>query len=279
MITRYAPSPTGLLHLGNIYSALRCFGAASEAGGVCLLRIEDIDLQRCKPEYEEAIYEDLAWVGCEWPLPVRRQSEHLEDYEVALEKLRGIGVLYPCFCSRRQIRAEIAGMVSAPHGPDGALYPGICRGLDKDLAAERIENGEAHSWRLDCDKAQKLVGDIYWEDKHQGRVKAEPAKLLGDAILGRKDTPASYNLSVVVDDSLQEVTHIIRGRDLFHATHLHVLLQALLGYVQPLYHHHDLIKDMVTGERLSKRSYANSLASMRENGKLPLDIIRELGLG
>lgn len=277
MVTRFAPSPTGLLHKGHAYSALMAFRAAQAAGGRFLLRIEDIDTGRCRPEFTAAIYEDLAWLGLEWEQPVRLQSGHFEDYAAALDTLRAMGVTYPCFCTRKDIQAEIARAPSAPHGPDGALYPGTCRGLDTEAAKARINAHAPHAWRLNLAAAMEITGTgLVWQDQHAGDIVATPEKL-GDVVLARKDTPTSYHLSVVVDDGLQGVTHIVRGTDLFHATHIHVVLQKLLELTTPTYSHHRLLTDK-NGVRLAKRDKAQTIRSLRESGQTARQVIASLEL-
>jgi glutamyl-Q tRNA(Asp) synthetase len=263
-VTRFAPSPTGLLHLGHAHSALFAWVAARDAGGRFLLRIEDIDLGRSRPEYEAALVEDLTWLGLSWPEPVRRQSEHLADYRAALDRLEGQGLLYPCFCTRRDIADEIARSGAAPQGPDGPIYPGICRHLSADERTRRIAAGEAYALRLDVAKAVAVTGPLMWHDRGRGDIVATP-EIFGDVVLARKDIATSYHLSVTVDDALQGVTLVTRGEDLFPATHLHRLLQALLALPTPDYHHHGLIVDD-TGRRLAKRDDARSLRSLKEAG-------------
>jgi glutamyl-Q tRNA(Asp) synthetase len=276
-VTRFAPSPTGLLHLGHAHSALFGWKAARERDGVFLLRIEDIDPGRCRAEFERSLMEDLAWLGLTWPEPVRQQSEHMDDYRVALVRLGDIGVTYPCFCTRREIEDEIARAGHAPHGPDGALYPGTCRHLSEDERAMRIAAGDAFAVRLDVGRAGALAGPLSWHDEAAGTVGAVP-EILGDVVLARKDVPTSYHLSVTVDDALQGVTLVTRGRDLFHATHLHRLLQALLGLPVPDYHHHGLLTND-RGERLAKRDKAVSLRALREGGKTPAEVRAMAGFG
>lgn len=262
-VTRFAPSPTGWLHLGHAYAAV--FAQEQAAGGRFLVRLEDIDGTRARPEYEEAIFEDLAWLGLEWEQPVRRQSDHFEDYRVALGKLEDLGVLYPCFCTRREIQEEIARAGNAPQGPDGPLYPGTCRNRDAGEREQRMAAGESYALRLDVGKAVGLVeGGLEWTDRGRGVFQAQPA-VFGDVVLARKDTPASYHLAVVVDDALQGITLVTRGEDLLEATHLHRLLQALLGLPVPEWRHHGLITDE-SGKRLAKRDDARSLRSLRAAG-------------
>jgi glutamyl-Q tRNA(Asp) synthetase len=262
-VTRFAPSPTGWLHLGHAYAAL--FAHEQAAGGRFLIRLEDIDGTRARPEYEGAIFEDLAWLGLEWEMPVRRQSDHLDDYRAALKKLEEMGVMYPCFCTRREIQEEIVRAGNAPQGPDGPLYPGTCRGRSVEERVQRMAAGEPYALRLDVAKAAGLAGgELVWTDRTRGRFVARPA-VFGDVVLARKDTPASYHLAVVVDDALQGITLVTRGEDLLEATHLHRLLQALLGLPVPEWRHHGLVTDE-NGKRLAKRDDARSLRSLREAG-------------
>src|SRR5690349_1962863 len=263
-VTRFAPSPTGHLHLGHAHSALSGWHAARAARGRFLLRIEDIDPGRCRREFERDLIEDLGWLGLSWPEPIRRQSEHAAVYRAGLDRLDGLGVLYPCFCTRREIEAEIARAGAAPHGPDGPLYPGTCRALDPATRRARAAAGEPHALRLDIARAAALAGPLTWHDRAAGTVTAQP-ELLGDAVLARKDAPTSYHLAVTVDDALQGVTLVTRGVDLFHATHLHRLLQALLDLDVPDYHHHPLLTN-ARGERLAKRDGALSLRALRAAG-------------
>jgi glutamyl-Q tRNA(Asp) synthetase len=277
--TRFAPSPTGLLHLGHAHAALFAWHQAESGGGECLLRIEDIDTGRSRPQFELALKEDLAWLGLSWPEPVRRQSEHMTDYRAALDRLSGAGLLYPCFCTRRDIADEIARSGAAPHltpiGPDGPLYPGICRALPAAERAARIAAGRPYALRLDVAKAVALVGPLEWHDRGRGTLTATP-EIHGDVVLARKDIPTSYHLSVVVDDALQEVTLVTRGVDLLQATHVHRLLQALLELPVPDYQHHDLLTDEA-GRRLAKRDDARSLRSLREAGYSAAEVRRMAG--
>jgi glutamyl-Q tRNA(Asp) synthetase len=277
VVTRFAPSPNGLLHLGHAYAALVAEHAARAAGGRFLLRIEDIDRGRARPEFEAAIYEDLAWLGLEWARPVRRQSEHFDDYRAALARLEAEGLVYPCFCTRAEIAAEVARSQAAPHGPEGALYPGTCRALSPAVAAGRRAAGEAFALRLDVVRARAWLAGarLVWREADRGEVEAMPERL-GDVVLARKDAPTSYHLAVTVDDQLQGVSLVTRGEDLFHATHVHRLLQALLGYEAPAYRHHKLILD-VEGRRLAKRDRAATLADLRARGTEPADVRRSLG--
>lgn len=266
--TRFAPSPTGWLHLGHAYSAWFAWQAAE--GGECLLRIEDIDQERSRPEYEEGIKEDLAWLGLAWPEPVIRQSERTPLYEAVLDRLQGEGLLYPCFCSRKEIEAELAQMPSAPHGPDGPLYPGTCRCLTP--AEREAKSDQPYSLRLDMAEAVKRVSPLSWHDHTEGRQEAQP-EMFGDVILARKDTGLSYHLCVVVDDHEQSIELVTRGLDLMPSTHLHRLLQELLGFEVPEYHHHRLVVDE-EGKRLAKRSDSLAIRHLREQGMTPQDVVR-----
>jgi len=269
-VTRFAPSPTGLLHLGHAHSALfAARQAGAVPGGRFLLRIEDIDGGRCRPAFETAIQEDLAWLGLTWETPVWRQSEHLDAHAAALGRLRDMGVLYPCFCTRKDIQAEIAASPSAPHGPDGPLYPGTCRALDPADRAERLAAAAPHALRLDMAGALALLGGtpLTWHDTAAGPQTARP-EVFGDVVLARKDIPTSYHLAVTLDDAVQGVTLVTRGLDLFEATHVHRLLQGLLDLPTPAYHHHGLLTDE-TGRRLAKRDNARALRSLREAGTTP----------
>ena len=297
IVTRFAPSPTGRLHLGHAFSAIAAHDRAREAGGRFLLRIEDIDGTRSRPEHVAAIEADLRWLGLAWDGPLLFQSTRLDAYAAALERLRGMGLLYPCFCTR----AEIAASLSAPHGAE-AVYPGTCRGLAEGERARRIAAGEAHAWRLDMKSALANalpplpsregsgVGrfevrpsppipthpsipsrpgrgggpQLTWHDEIAGDIPADPLAH-GDVILARKDAPASYHLAVTVDDAWQGVTHIVRGADLFAATHVHRLLQALLDLPTPIYRHHPLLVG-ADGRRLAKRHGAPTLESVRSSG-------------
>ncbi len=272
IVTRFAPSPTGYLHEGHAFSAL--FAAHAAAGGRVLLRIEDIDGTRCRPEYEAAIYEDLAWLGLAWETPVRRQSQHFAEYGAALESLTARGLTYPCFCTRREIAAEIARSAGAPQGPDGPLYPGACRRLAPAERAARIAAGTPFALRLDMDKAVAASGPLTLVESGV-RIAADPAQF-GDAVLGRKETPASYHLCVTLDDAVQGVTLVTRGDDLKPAAHLHRLLQALLGLPAPEWRHHALLAD-ADGKRLAKRDNAPPLRDLRARGVSPDDLRVRLG--
>lgn len=264
--TRFAPSPTGWLHLGHAYAAL--FAARRAEYGRFLVRLEDIDGTRVRPEYEAALFEDLAWLGLRWEQPVLRQSGHFADYRLGLQTLESQGLLYPCFCTRKEIQEEIARAGQAPHGPDGQLYPGTCRALSADDRALRQGRGDAFALRLDVAKAISLAGsELQWHDRAKGVFTATPA-IFGDVVLARKDTPASYHLAVVIDDARQGVTLVTRGEDLLEATHLHRLLIQLLKLPLPEWEHHRLILDE-KGRRLAKRDEARSLRTLREEGWTP----------
>jgi glutamyl-Q tRNA(Asp) synthetase len=272
--TRFAPSPTGHLHRGHAFSALTAFEAARAAGGRFVLRIEDIDATRCRPEFEAAILEDLAWLGLDWETPVRRQSEHLDDYQAALARLEADGLLYRCFRTRKDV-AE--AMASAPHG---ALE--VFRGtpLPADEEAQRLAAGQPFAWRLSLDAAARALGGfeaLAFVEDGEGGIPARP-ELAGDVVLARKDVGVAYHLAVVVDDALQGITHIIRGRDLFEATHVQRLLQALLDLRAPVYRHHRLLTGP-DGKRFAKRDRAETLRSLRERGMSAAELRKELGFG
>lgn len=281
-ITRFAPSPTGRLHLGHAYCAIFASNRARESGGRFLLRIEDIDPARCAPAFEQGIYEDLVWLGLRWEEPVRRQSAHMNDFGAALGKLRAMELLYPCFCSRKDIQEEIARSGYAPHmnieGPEGLLYPGTCRRLSQEQQIENMKKRLPYAFRLDMQKALSLVREpLTWFDHAAGPQTATP-EILGDVVLARKDVPASYHLSVSVDDDLQGVSLVTRGRDLFYATHLHRLLQHLLGLRVPQYHHHDLLLDH-QGKRFAKRNNSVTLHHLRTiERKTASDIMDMIGI-
>jgi glutamyl-Q tRNA(Asp) synthetase len=286
-VFRFAPSPNGYLHLGHAYSALLNSDRARETGGRLLLRIEDIDATRCRPEYETAIYEDLAWLGIAWETPVRRQSEHLDAYRTALDGLLALGLVYPAFESR----AEIARLVKAreadgpwPRDPDGVpLYPGAARSLSADERDRLIDTGAPYALRLDMAAACRRAVGLSWNelgegpDGERGVVPARP-EAWGDVIVARKKTPTSYHLSVVVDDALQDISEIVRGQDLFHATSVHRLLQVLLHLPEPVYRHHGLLRDE-RGRKLSKSTSSTGLRELRAGGATPAGIRRLVGLG
>jgi glutamyl-Q tRNA(Asp) synthetase len=274
IVTRFAPSPTGFLHLGHVRSALEAWRAARDARGRFLLRLEDIDRARCRAEYATAIIEDLGWLGLSWDGPVRRQSEHFDDYREVLARLEAKGVLYPCFCTRREIQAEIARAGAAPQGDEGPRYPGTCRRLTPAERARRRGDAGDYAMRLDVEGALALTGPLDWVEDAPGapRPIAAAPELLGDVVLARKDVPTSYHLAVTVDDALQGITLVTRGVDLFASTHVHRVLQALLGLPTPRYCHHPLLTD-AAGRRLSKRDGAASVRAMREAGARPGEIL------
>jgi glutamyl-Q tRNA(Asp) synthetase len=262
-ITRFAPSPTGHLHLGHAYAAL--FAAQAAGQGTFWLRLEDIDGTRVRPEYEAALLEDLRWLGLCWAEPVWRQSARFSHYEAALKQLADLELLYPCFCTRREIQEEISRAGQAPHGPDGALYPGTCRAMSAAERRQRLAAGAAYALRLDVAQAcAQLTQPLHWLDLTHGLHVATP-EIFGDVVLARKDTPASYHLAVVVDDAAQGITLVTRGEDLLPATHLHRLLIHLLQLPVPRWQHHRLILD-AEGRRLAKRDAARSLRTLREEG-------------
>lgn len=284
-VFRFAPSPNGALHLGHALSAILNHDMATETGGRFLLRMENIDLARCTPDYEAAVYDDLAWIGLQWERPVRRQSQHFDDYAAALERLREMGLVYPSFLPRGEVKAVVAAVEKQgqqwPRDPDGTpLYPDLDRQRN-DAERERLLAGRTrHAWRLDMEKAVSLLGGpLTWRETGQGAeqdVNAEPSAW-GDVLLSRSDAPSSYHLSVTVDDALQGITHVVRGVDLFHATSVHRLLQELLGLPAPIYHHHRLVVGQ-DGRKLSKSEKSAGLAALRDAGASPADIRRRIGL-
>lgn len=283
-ITRFAPSPTGGLHLGHAYSALLAHGIARSSGGRFLLRIEDIDTSRCRPEFTAQIIDELQWLGLDWDGPVRHQSERMADYRHQLAMLTTRGLTYPCFCTRRDIADEIAGMQSAPQGPEGPLYPGTCRALDVSARISRLAAGEPHAVRLDiaaCLKSIPTPLEGFLETGRgpggeHGLIALQPG-VLGDIVLGRRDVGVSYHLAVVMDDHEQGITLISRGEDLFAATHVQRLLQAVLGFAAPRYRHHPLIRN-ADGRRLAKRDQAQTLAALCASGLTPAAVRARLRL-
>ena len=273
-VTRFAPSPTGELHLGSAYSARIAWQRARDVGGTFLVRIEDIDIRRCRREFETAMLADLRWLGLAWDGEVRRQSDHFADYGRVMDQLDARGLVYPCFCTR----ADIAASTSAPHphsqatemGPDGPLYPGTCRHLSKEERRRRLDAGIEHCMRFDCVRAAAEAGPYSFFDEALGRIEGQPG-LMGDFVIARKDTPTSYHLSVTVDDHLQDVTLVTRGIDLLPSTHVHALLQKLLGYAAPQYAHHRLLTD-ATGRRFAKRDRDLTIRALRESGKTPAEV-------
>ena len=268
VVTRFAPSPTGALHLGHAHSALFAWRRAREAGGRFLLRLEDIDATRCRAEFASAILDDLAWLGLDWDGPVRVQSAHMAEYRAVLDRLRARGLVYPCFCSRADILREGAASAAAPHGAEGSFYPGTCRHLSAGERAAGITAGTPYALRLNMAAALGAIGrTLFFHDEVAGRVQANPAAF-GDVVLARKDTPASYHLCVTHDDALQGVTLVIRGVDLLAASHVHVVVQALMGWPTPAYAHHPLLTDG-EGRRLAKRDRAATLRDLRAAGVSP----------
>jgi len=271
--TRFAPSPTGHLHLGHAFAARVAWERARNSGGRFLLRIEDLDHSRCHTDgYEASILDDLHWFGLDWDGPIVHQSTRREHYEAALATLDNLGLLYPCFCTRGEIRAEIAAMGQAPHAEDAApVYPGTCRRLPDADRAERLATGTPHAVRFDIAAALHLTGPLHWHDRRAGRQTCRP-EVIGDPILTRKDGSIAYHLAVVVDDAAQGITLVTRGDDLFPSTHLHRLLQAVLHLPVPEWEHHPLILD-ADGKRLAKRDAPHSLRQLREAGHTPASLI------
>ncbi|MGW8189743.1 tRNA glutamyl-Q(34) synthetase GluQRS [Sphingomonas hankookensis] len=262
VVTRFAPSPTGALHAGHAVAAIAAHDRARDAGGRFLLRIEDIDTGRTRPEHVAGILRDLEWLGLAWDGEVVFQSQRMARYADALDRLRARNLVYPCFCTRADIARELAESASAPHGVDGAVYPGTCRAIPPEVAAARL--GEPHAWRIDMARAAALAGPLTWTDELAGLVVADPLAQ-GDVVLARKDAGTSYHLAVTVDDARQGVTHVVRGLDLFAATHIHRLLQALLDLPVPVWRHHPLLLGP-DGQRLAKRNGAPTLAALRDGG-------------
>jgi glutamyl-Q tRNA(Asp) synthetase len=276
IVTRFAPSPTGLLHLGHAFAAI----TAHEAGERYVVRVEDIDASRCREEFVAAILEDLAWLGLAWQQPVMRQSHRIAAYQTALQKLQTDHLVYPCFCTRKEIADEIARAVEAPHGVDGPIYPGTCRHLSEQERADRLASGAPYALRLDVAKASKIAGPLTFEEEGQG-PNGETGRIgvqaVGDIVLARKDNPAAYHLAVVVDDAHQGITLVTRGNDLFEATHVQRLLQRLLDLPEPRYAHHRLILD-ARGKKFAKRDHAVSLRSLRAAGGTARSVRVQLGL-
>jgi glutamyl-Q tRNA(Asp) synthetase len=272
-VTRFAPSPTGLLHLGHAFSALEAFDAAREAGGRFILRIEDTDAGRCRLEFETATYEDLTWLGIDWEEPVRRQSDHMGTYQATLDRLIGLGVMYRCFKTRKDLLADIA------HAPHDRIEAYRGSPLAGDIEAAKLASGQAFAWRLSLDCCRDLLGDRWSKlacEIDGVWTHLDPTRG-GDAVIARKEFPASYHLASVHDDALVGITHVIRGIDLIEAPHLHVLLQTLLDLPTPIYRHHRLILDE-SGKRLAKRDHSVTLRALRDEGVTPADIRARLGL-
>lgn len=281
LVSRFAPSPTGHLHKGHAFSALKAWQAARDVGGRFVLRLEDIDPTRCRPEFETAIFEDLGWLGLDWDGPVRRQSGHLADYAAVIDALNGRGLLYRCFRTRRDILDAIG---DAPHGPVETARPGPHSAEDE---AARLAGGQAFAWRLSLDRAREALGDGAWEalvfieegsgpEGESGRIQARP-ETAGDVVLARKDAGTAYHVAVTHDDALQGVSHVIRGEDLFEATHIQVLIQTLMGWATPVYRHHRLLIGE-DGRRYAKRDLSVTLAELRAGGMTPEALRAELGV-
>lgn len=271
MRTRFAPSPTGRLHLGHVLAAKVAWSLAREAGGEFLLRHEDIDGSRVREEFYQGIEEDLDWLGMNWDGEALRQTDRIPAYDAALAVLRERGLVYPCFCTRREIQEEWARMGAAPQGPEAPVYPGLCRKLSVEEREEKMRAGVAFAWRLDAGKAAEMTGPLAFRDLRFGEVAVDP-QLLGDVVLARKDIGTAYHLAVVVDDAFQNITHVTRGEDLLSSTHVHRLLQFLLELPEPLYLHHELMLDE-DGKRLAKRNDSLAVATLRERGISPAEVM------
>lgn len=275
-VTRFAPSPTGYLHLGHVHAAKVAHDLAREKGGRFLLRFEDIDHTRTRPEYYGAMENDLRWLGLGWDGMAIRQSARTAAYDAELDRLKKMGAVYPCFCTRREIEEEVARITNAPHGPEGALYPGTCRRLTASERDAKLASGCLPAWRLDASQAGALTGPLSFHDLKHGHLPVIPG-LLGDVVLARKDIGTSYHLAVVTDDAFQEITHVTRGEDLLPSTHIHRLLQVLLGFPEPAYLHHSLVLDD-NGVRLAKRHESLSIRHLRAKGETPQTILGMLPL-
>ena len=273
--TRFAPSPTGHMHLGHAFSAIFSYELAKKLGGKFILRIEDIDQQRSNQLFEESIYEDLDWLHIKYDRKVRRQSQHMGDYRAAVGELKTLGFIYPCFCSRSDIKAEIMRAGNAPHAGENIFYPGTCRRLSMEERNKKLENEKNYAWRLNVRAAAKKLGNLLWKDLRLGNQNV-PVGTIGDVILARKDIPTSYHLSVTLDDHLQRIGIVSRGEDLVESTHIHKIIQLLLGLNSPLYLHHPLIMDS-NGKRLSKRNRAQTVKSLKSKGYKREDVIDLFG--
>lgn len=271
VVTRFAPSPTGDLHLGHAYAAWFAFDLAERTGGRFLVRIEDIDRGRCRDAFIARNLEDLAWLGLRWETPVMHQSTRMAHYQAALDRLAALRVTYPCFCTRKQIRAEIDAAAGAPQSATAGVYPGLCRGRDREDAAAAIAAGAPYAIRLDVVRALDRAGELLWHDAVRGPQRVCLAAE-GDVVIARKEMATSYHLAVVVDDAAQGVTHVTRGEDLFGATHIHRLLYALLGHDPPVWQHHALCRD-ASGRRLAKRSHDLAIRTLRERGLSPAEVL------
>ncbi len=270
--TRFAPSPTGRLHLGHVLAARVAQSLARDAGGIFLLRHEDIDGPRVREQFYQQIEEDLKWLGLDWDGVALRQTSRIHAYEMALESLRVSNLVYPCFCTRGKIQEEWARMSAAPQGPEAPVYPGTCRKLTAEERQEKIQTGIPFAWRLDSGMAHEVASPLTFRDLRFGEISVKP-DLLGDVVLARKDIGTAYHLAVVVDDAFQKITHVTRGEDLLSSTHVHRLLQHLLNLPEPLYLHHPLMLD-AQGKRLAKRSESAAIAVLRENGMSPDEVLK-----
>lgn len=273
-VTRFAPSPTGRLHLGHVLAARVAFSLARDSNGKFLLRHEDIDGPRVREEFYQGIEGDLKWLGLLWDGAPLRQTSRIVAYEAALASLREQGLMYPCFCTRRRILEEWERMAAAPQGSEPPVYPGTCHRLSAEEQQEKIQSGIAYAWRLDFGKASDVTGHLTFQDLRFGEMAVNP-QLLGDVVLARKDIGTAYHLAVVVDDAFQEITHVTRGEDLLPATHVHRLLQNLLGLPEPLYLHHPLMMDE-SGKRLAKRNDSLSIKALRDAGYAPREILARI---
>lgn len=277
MLTRFAPSPTGRLHLGHVLAARVAHSLAREAGGTFLLRHEDLDGPRVREEFYHGIEEDLKWLGLDWDGEPLRQTQRIPAYDAALDVLRERNLVYPCFCTRREIQEEWARIGAAPQGPEAPVYPGICRNLSEAARQEKIRSGAPYAWRLDSEKAAALTGPLTFRDLRFGDISVNP-RLLGDVVLARKDIGTAYHLAVVVDDAFQEITHVTRGEDLLGSTHVHRILQTLFGFPEPVYLHHPLVLDE-HGNRLAKRNDSLAIATLRERGMTAEEVMEEVTRG
>ena len=273
--TRFAPSPTGHMHLGHVFSALFSYEAAKKLGGKFILRIEDIDSQRSSKVFEESIYEDLEWLQIKYSTDIRYQADHMDDYKGAIKELQKLNMVYPCFCSRSDIKAEIMRAGNAPHEEETSIYPGTCRRLSKEERIEKIATGISFAWRLNIRAAAKKLGNLVWRDLRLGKHTV-PVGTMGDVVLARKDVPTSYHLSATLDDHIQRIGLVTRGEDLVSATHVHKIIQSLLELKSPIYLHHPLILDS-KGVRLSKRTRAQTIKSLKTSGLKRNDVIELFG--
>ena len=273
--TRFAPSPTGHMHLGHVFSSLFSYEAAKKLGGKFILRIEDIDSQRSSKVFEESIYEDLEWLQIKYSTGIRYQADHMDDYKGAIKELQKLGMVYPCFCSRSDIKAEIMRAGNAPHEEETSIYPGTCRRLSKEERIKKIAIGTSFAWRLNIRAAAKKLGNLVWRDLRLGKHTV-PVGTMGDVVLARKDVPTSYHLSATLDDHIQRIGLVTRGEDLVSATHVHKIIQSLLELKSPIYLHHPLILDS-KGVRLSKRTRAQTVKSLKTSGLKRNDVIDLFG--